>query len=124
LAGGILESFGRMFKNDLKLYAYPILDQQTGSIVTADGLKVAAKQQHLYNFLIESQNIEPIVDFKPECLSMRNLSRDVFRRLQEGDPSWIDDVPPNVALLICQRHLLGYDPDKFESSEKAPASGL
>ena len=24
LAGGILESFGRMFKNDLKLYVYPI----------------------------------------------------------------------------------------------------
>ena len=42
------------------------------------------------------------------------LSRDVFRRLQEGDPSWIDDVPANVALLICQRHLLGYDPKKFE----------
>ena len=26
LAGGILESFGRMFKNDLKLYVYPLLD--------------------------------------------------------------------------------------------------
>ena len=27
LDGGILESFGRLFKNDLKLYAYPLLDQ-------------------------------------------------------------------------------------------------
>ena len=26
LAGGILESFGRMFKNDLKLYVYPLLE--------------------------------------------------------------------------------------------------
>ena len=30
LAGGILESFGRLFKNDLKLYAYPLLDPTTG----------------------------------------------------------------------------------------------
>jgi hypothetical protein len=114
LAGGILESFGRMFKNDLKLYVYPLLDPVTKSIVTADDLKVAAKQQHLYNFLIENRHIQPIRHYRPECLSSSNLSRDVFRRLQEGDPSWIDDVPPNVALLICQRHLLGYDPKNFE----------
>ena len=30
LAGGILESFGRMFKNDLKLYVYPLLDPDAG----------------------------------------------------------------------------------------------
>ena len=34
LDGGILESFGRLFKNDLKLYVYPLLDQQTGELVT------------------------------------------------------------------------------------------
>jgi hypothetical protein len=29
LSGGILESFGRMFKNDLKLYVYPLLEAKT-----------------------------------------------------------------------------------------------
>jgi hypothetical protein len=116
LAGGILESFGRMFKHDLKLYVYPLLDSQTKKILTADNLQVAPKLQHLYKYLTETQNIQPIRDFNPECLSMLNLSRDVFRRLQVGDPTWIDDVPPNVALLICQRHLLGYDPKNLESS--------
>src|SRR5215471_11010551 len=29
LEGGILESFGRLFKNDLRLYIYPLLDQKT-----------------------------------------------------------------------------------------------
>ena len=114
LAGGILESFGRMFKNDLKLYVYPFLVSQTNTIVTADDLRVAPKLQHLYNHLIENQHIQPIREFKSEYLSTFNLSRDVFRRLQEGDPTWVDDVPANVALLICQRHLLGYDPKRFE----------
>ena len=35
LDGGILESFGRLFKNDLKLYVYPLLDRATGALVTA-----------------------------------------------------------------------------------------
>lgn len=29
LEGGILESFGRMLKNDLKLYVYPQQEQRT-----------------------------------------------------------------------------------------------
>jgi hypothetical protein len=99
------------------------LDSQTKTIVTADSLQVAPKLQHLYKFLIENQNIQPIRDFTPEYLSMFNLSRDVFRRVQVGDPTWIDDVPPNVALLICQRHLLGYDPRNFESIADVSSPG-
>src|SRR6516165_7300021 len=30
LEGGILEALGRMFKGDLKLYVYPIIDDKTG----------------------------------------------------------------------------------------------
>ena len=39
LPGGILESFGRLFKNDLKLYVYPML-RTDGDVVTVDDLKV------------------------------------------------------------------------------------
>ena len=31
--------------------------------------------------------------------------------MHEGDPTWVHEVPPGVALLICQNHLLGYDPE-------------
>ncbi len=121
LAGGILESFGRMFKNDLKLYVYPIRDSDSKAVVTADDLRFAPKLQPLYNYLIENEYIQPICGYKSEYMSTFNLSRDVFRRLQEGDPTWVDDVPANVALLICQRHLLGYDPEKCEQITRAPA---
>ncbi len=114
LAGGILESFGRLFKHDLKLYVYPLLDPKTGAIITAGNLRVAQNLQHLYNYLIENQHIQPIRDFKSEYL--RILSRDVYRRMSEGDPTWVHDVPPGVALMICQQHLLGYDPSRFETA--------
>jgi hypothetical protein len=122
LAGGILESFGRLFKNDLKVYVYPILDATTGLVVTAGDLRVTPRLQHLYNFLVENQHIRPIDNYRHECLNMSNLSRDVFRRLHAGDPTWVDDVPPNVALLICQRRLLGYDPANFEAILPGPQS--
>jgi hypothetical protein len=120
LAGGILESFGRLFKNDLRLYVYPFLDPETGSVVTADDLCVAPKLQHLYNYLVENRHIQPIRGYTPEFLS--TFSRDVYRRMHEGDPTWVHEVPPGVALLICQRHLLGYDPEKFATSPGAAPS--
>jgi hypothetical protein len=117
LAGGILESFGRMFKNDLKVYAYPLLDPEAGASATLADLRLPAKLQHLLNYLIDSGHIRAICDYKPEYLGL--FPHHVYRKLQEGDPSWVDDVPPNVALFICQRHLLGYDPAKFEAPVEA-----
>lgn len=111
LAGGILEAFGRLFKNDLKVYAYPGLDPNTGRIVRANELQVAHNLQHLYNYLVENRHIQPLRDFHAEYLTIN--SREVYRRMREGDPNWIHEVPPGVALLICQDHLLGYDPAIF-----------
>ncbi len=113
LAGGILESFGRLFKNDLRVYAYPELDPETGTVITAPSLRVAPKLQHLYAFLVESGHIQPIDAYHDEYLTIH--SHDVFRRMHEGDPTWVHEVPPGVALLICQSHLLGYDPETSES---------
>lgn len=113
LAGGILESFGRLFKNDLKVYAYPLLETKTGALITADNLLVAPKLQHLYNYLIENQHIQAIRGYKPD--NLRILSREVYQRMHEGDPSWEHDVPERVVGMIRGRRLLGYDPARFEA---------
>ena len=110
LAGGILESFGRLFKNDLKIYAYPFQDPSTGQLFTAENFRAAPNVQHLYDFLLANRHIQAITDYHPEFLT--SFSREVYRKLRAGDHTWVHDVPPGVALLICQHHLLGYDPDK------------
>jgi hypothetical protein len=109
LAGGILESFGRLFKNDLRVYAYPVREPSTGEVLTADNFRVAANLQPLYDFLLANRHIRAITDYRPEFSA--SFSRDVYRKLREGDATWVDDVPPGVALLICRNRLLGYDPD-------------
>jgi hypothetical protein len=106
LSGGILESFGRLFKNDLKLYAYPLLDAASGSLITAGNLRVAPHLRHLYGYLFENRLIESLRDFDERCLPI--FSRDVLRRIRSGDASWETMVPDAVAEIIKKRRLLGY----------------
>lgn len=106
LDGGILESFGRLFKNDLKLYAYPQLDHKTGALVSAGNLRVAPHLRHLYAYLVENRLIESLRDFDKACLPV--FSRDVLARIRSGDPSWERMTPPPVAEVIKRRRLLGY----------------
>jgi len=106
LDGGILESFGRLFKNDLKIYAYPQLDAKTGGLITAGNLRVAPHLRHLYAYLLENQLIESLRDVDERCLPI--YSRDVLDKLRSGNPGWEDMTPPEVADLIKRRGLLGH----------------
>ena len=106
LEGGILESFGRLFKNELKMYAYPLYDTATGSLITAGNLRVAPHLRHLYAYLVENRLIESIRDYDARCLPI--LSRDVLKRIRSGDSLWETMVPPVVAQIIKKRKLLGY----------------
>jgi nicotinamide mononucleotide adenylyltransferase len=115
LEGGILESFGRLFKNDLRLYVYPLQDATSGAIITARNLRVAPHLQHLYAYLLENNYIQPILDYRPEYLPI--FSRDVLGKIKGGDTDWEDLVPPQVAKIIKERKLLGY-----KGSTKADAA--
>ena len=107
LEGGILESFGRLFKNDLRLFVYPLRDPATGSIITARNVRVAPHLQHLFDYLQENKYIQPIRDYRAEYLPI--FSRDTLSKIKSGDPEWEAMVPPQVAAIIKERHLLGYN---------------
>ncbi len=108
LEGGILESFGRMFKNDLKLYVYPQLEPKNGAVITAGNLRVAPHLRHLYAYLCENRYIEALKDINETYLPI--LSRTALSKIKAGDPSWEEMVPPEVAAIIKERRLLGYQP--------------
>ena len=105
LSGGILESMGRMFKNDLKLYVYPLLDVKTGAQISATNLRVAPNLRHLHAYLVENRYIESLRDYDEKCLSI--FSRDVLQKIRSNDPTWEAMVPPEVAKIIRERNLFG-----------------
>jgi hypothetical protein len=104
LPGGILESFGRLFKNDLKLYVYPMLSGDR--VVTIDNATVAPELQPLYDYLARRGSFLDLDNYKPEYLPI--LSRDVLRRIAGADTQWETMVPGEVATLIRKRGFFGY----------------
>lgn len=105
LEGGILESFGRLFKNDLKLYIYPNLEPN-GQLIQADQVLVASNLRHLYLHLLENHNIESLLGFDQRLLSIR--PQKVLEAIQSGNPAWEQSVPPVVAQMIQERHYFGW----------------
>ncbi|NIZ91291.1 TonB-dependent receptor [Kineococcus rubinsiae] len=106
MQGGILESFGRLFKNDLKLFVYPMQDQETGATVTVEDLQVAPDLQPLFDFLARRGSFVHLDNYRPEYLPI--MSRDVLRRIAAGDDSWESMVPEEVASTIIKRGFFGY----------------
>jgi hypothetical protein len=108
LEGGILESFGRLFRNDLKLYVYPMLDLDTGDCVAASEMPVASHLYHLYRYLLDNRYIEALEGVDSRCLPI--YTRDVLAKIRAGNPAWEDLVPEQVAAIIKERRLFNYRP--------------
>ena len=108
LPGGILESFGRLFKNNLKLYVYPLKSQQTGELSTVENLEVAPELRKLYGYLQDRGSFVALDNFNPGYLDI--FSRDVLRKIASGDHEWEQRVPPEVATMIKDRKFFGYKP--------------
>ena len=106
LEGGILESFGRLFKNALKLYVYPLKDPASGALITAENLRVAPNLRHLYAYMLENLYIQGLRGYSETCLPI--FSRDVLAKIRKSDGSWEMMVPPQVGALIKERKLFGY----------------
>ena len=131
LEGGILESFGRLFRNAVKLYIYPMrkeayelfIAQANGAadaqgtavtpnaftpsvLINAKNVKIVDHLSNLYAHLLENHYIDCLVGFDPDTLNI--FSRDVLKRIKEKDPSWEKMVPIPVVEAIKRRGLFGY----------------
>ncbi|HEY1004397.1 MAG TPA: hypothetical protein VGD83_32645, partial [Streptosporangiaceae bacterium] len=106
LPGGILESFGRLFKNGLRLYVYPYRPSPDEELKTVDDIKVQADLQPLYDYLAGRGSFVDLDNYRPDCLHI--FSRDVLRRIAAGGESWESMVPDEVAALIKRRSFFGY----------------
>jgi hypothetical protein len=132
LEGGILESFGRLFRHAVKLFVYPMREEayaryvagsaaagatlpgrpvsppDASALRTAGQLEVLPHLRHLYAHLLENHYIEDLTGFNPATLDI--ISRDVLVKIRTNDPSWEEAVPPSVAGKIKELGLFGYRP--------------
>ncbi len=107
LPGGILESFGRMFKHDLRMYVCPELDNSTGELTSVDQLQVARNLQHLFEYLLENKYVKPLEGINREYLSI--YSHDVLKKIRTNEPGWENMVHEEVADIIKKRRLFNWN---------------
>ncbi|MEJ2360122.1 MAG: TonB-dependent receptor [Gammaproteobacteria bacterium] len=103
LPGGILESFGRLFKHDLSLYVSPALDHSGGKAFGLETFKVVPHLRHLYQHLRDNHYLRPLNTINPDYLHI--YSTDVLASIKQHNDDWQDSVPSQVAQLIRQRQL-------------------
>lgn len=106
LDGGILESFGRLFKNDTKIYTYPLLEPGAKDLVTASNFKPPKELEKLYGYLLDRGCLKEVEGFEQKYLPI--FSREVLKQIREGDERWRDAVPNEIATMIRRRGFFGH----------------
>lgn len=106
LSGGILEAFGKMFYNNLKVYLYPMIHEKTGEIVTSNNLKLHPRMKDFYKFFKYNGKIVDIFDYEHNYLSI--FSREILRKIKQNKEGWDDQLPNGIAALIRKEKMFGY----------------
>lgn len=102
LAGGILESFGRLFKNSVQLYVYPWHNAHSKELVTADNFKAPDNWQFFYQHLMQNERIRSIGVGDPALLA--KTGRKVLDDILTGKPGWQDWVPEEAHEMVRRKH--------------------
>jgi hypothetical protein len=108
LSGGILEAFGKMFYNNLKVYLYPMKDDK-GEIVTSNNLKLHPRMKDFYKFFKYNGKVVDIFDFEPEYLDI--FSREILHQIKTNQSGWDKNLPEGICEMIIKNKMFGYDPD-------------
>jgi len=106
LEGGILEAFGKLFTKDFRIYVYPLREPGTGALETLENIRLDANVESLFLHLVKHGKIRQLDNFDPGVLHI--FSRDVLKRIKDGDDSWEEMVPGEIARVIKDRCFFGY----------------
>ena len=101
LAGGLLESFGRLFKEGVTLQVFPWKNRKTGELVTAETFHAPENCVHLYQHFLENNRIQGVSCDDEALLAF--TGRDVCRMILAGDERWRELVPEE-AWAMAVRH--------------------
>ncbi|MBL6661348.1 MAG: TonB-dependent receptor [Flavobacteriaceae bacterium] len=104
LGGGILEAFGKMFYNNLKVYLYPMKDDN-GTVINSTNLKLHPRMKDFYKFFKYNGKVVDIFDFEEEYLNI--FSRKILQQIRDGEPDWEKHLPEGIAELIKKNQMFG-----------------
>lgn len=106
LRGGVLEAFGTLFGNNVKLYVYPSLKVNSDEVYTLKTFELPESQRGLFNYLLENDKLEDIEGANIDNLHI--ISDKVLSMIKSGQEGWEEMVPRQVASAIKEKCLFDY----------------
>ncbi len=106
LDGRLLTAFGELFTRNVKVYVYPMLQEGSNEMMTADNIPVPDGVKFLYRHLLESKHIEDIRNFHPEYLHI--YSKQVLKMIKHDEEGWETMVPEKVQKQVREKCLFGF----------------
>ena len=110
LSGGILEAFGKLFFKDLKVYLYPLKDNENNELTTSENLKVHPRMKELYKFFKYNGKVVDIKNYDPSILDI--YSREVLQMISEGKSGWEEMLPEKTTAMIKEHNLFSHQKQK------------
>lgn len=107
ISGGILEAFGKMFYNNLKVYLYPMKNEQ-GDIVTSNNLKLHPRMKDFYKFFKYNGKVVDIYDYELEYLDV--FSREILKQIKNNEKGWDQHLPEGISEMIVKNKMFGFEP--------------
>ena len=106
LNGGILEAFGNIFKNNMKIYLYPLFDKKNNKIVNSSNLKLEDNMKEFYKYFKVNEKIVDL-NYTEEYLDI--FSKDILKQIKENKVGWEEKLPKGVSDMIKKKKLFGYN---------------
>ncbi len=110
LHGGMMEAFGKLFMNNLKVYIYPGRTKSTEQVIKIANMPIDDDIKHLIEHLKENKYILDIPGYRKEVLPY--FSHIVLQKIKNNDTEWEQMVPKYVSAFIKTHKLFGYQPSE------------
>src|SRR5690606_27150630 len=114
LSGGILEAFRKLFFKDLRVYLYPMLNED-GTIMDSENLKVHPRMKELYKFFKYNGKVVDITDYDAKILTV--FSRTVLKMIAGSEEGWEGMLPKGVSKIIKEKSLFGFEAEEIIQEE-------
>lgn len=104
--GRLLVAFGELFTRNIKIYAYPALQEGSKEIMTAKNLPVPEGIKFLYKYLLDSHHIIEVDDYNADLLHI--FPDKVYNEISEGKDGWENKLPAKLTRIIKENSLFDY----------------
>lgn len=111
LGGGAFEGLGKLFKNNIQLYLYPMLNKEN-VVVTSKNIQLNDTDlQPIIEYFVNKNQIFDIADYDPKDLHIH--AREVIQKIHQNE-NWEQDLPEEIAKLIKEKNLFSPKTEKQE----------